>query len=254
MTIENEAADFAEPVVVLVRPQLAENVGTTARAMLNCGLKRLRLVVPREDHLSDKAMAASSGASIVLERAGVFNSTEEALADCHFAVATTARRRDMVKPVLRPDAAAEALRQKVNEGLRGAIIFGPERTGLENDDVALADKIVEIPLNPDYSSLNLAQAVLVMGYEWFKSGVDRPAEELPMRESRPATKHELQVFFEKLEKELDDSGFLRVKEKRPRMVRNIRNMFERAELTDQEVRTLHGMIRDLSTYRKGQQS
>jgi len=238
------------PTIILIRPQLSENIGTTARAMLNCGLTDLRLVAPREDWLSERAVAASSGAEAVLRAATVYDSTEAAIADLHRVFATTGRNRFMVKPVVTPHRAAEEMRAHVAEDLRCGILFGPERTGLENDDVALADTVITVPLNPDYFSLNLAQSVLLVGYEWFQAG--EPAEPRAMTKGAApvAKKEELVGFFQHLERELDECGFFRVLEKRPSMVRNIRNMFERADLTLQEVRTLHGIVHELVTYRR----
>ncbi|HIJ63394.1 MAG TPA: RNA methyltransferase [Rhodospirillaceae bacterium] len=238
------------PAIILVRPQLAENVGTTARAMLNCGLVELRLVEPREDWLCQKAVAASSGADAVLKAARAFSSTEEAIADLHRVYATTGRNRFMVKPVVTPRQAAAELRAHVAGALNTGVLFGPERTGLENDDVSLADVVITVPLNPDYCSLNLAQSVLLVGYEWFQAG--DPAEPRAMTKGAApvADKAQLIGFFQHLERELDDCGFFRVGEKRPSMVRNIRNMFERADLTQQELRTLHGIIHELVTFRK----
>ncbi|KAA5603729.1 RNA methyltransferase [Roseospira marina] len=235
----------AAPIVVLVRPQLAENVGTAARAMMNCALPELRLVAPREDWLSEKAVAAASGAESVLRRAHAYDSTEAALADCHRVYATTARRRDLIKPLTTPRHGAAAMRAGLAAGQRVAVLFGPERTGLANDDVALADTIVEVPLNPAHSSLNLAQAVLLVGYEWFQAGVDRPPVELVTNGAEPADRAMLMTFFRHLEGELDACGFLRHPEKRPGMVRNLRALFQRAELTVPEVRTLHGVVKEL---------
>ncbi|WP_413204958.1 RNA methyltransferase [Rhodospirillum sp. A1_3_36] len=233
------------PVVILIQPQLAENVGMVARAMLNCGLTRLRLVAPREDWLSEKAIAASSGADGLLRQARDYDSTEAAVADLTRVYATTARRRDMVKTLLTPRTAAAKLRGFIAGGEKPGVMFGPERTGLSNDDVALADAIIEVPLNPAYCSLNLAQAVLLMGYEWFQSGDESPPEQLVTNGTLPANREVLMNFYTHLERELDACGFLRVSDKRPSMVRNLRNIFNRAELTEQEVRTLHGVIKEL---------
>jgi len=233
------------PVLVLVRPQLAENVGTTARAMMNCALGDLRLVAPREDWLSEKAIAAASGADSVLRHARAYDSTEAALADCHRVLATTARRRDLIKPLMTPRHAAGTMRAGIADGQRYAVLFGPERTGLENDDVALADAIIEVPLNPAHSSLNLAQAVLLVGYEWFQAGIERPPIELVSNGAEPADRAMLMTFFRHLESELDACGFLRNAAKRPGMVRNLRALFQRAELTVPEVCTLHGVVKEL---------
>ena len=167
-----------QPVIILIRPQLAENIGMTARAMMNCGLYHLRLVSPREDHLSPKAVSASSGADKILENAQIYASTEEAIADLHKIYATTARRRDMIKEVMTADFAADQITTAENSGIRCGILFGPERTGLHNDDVCLADSIIEIPLNPEHCSLNLSQAVLLVGYEWYKRQIQTPAAQM----------------------------------------------------------------------------
>ncbi len=238
------------PAIILVRPQLSENIGTAARAMLNCGLTDLRLVAPREDWLQDRAFAAASGADRVLLGARLFATTEAAVADLQRVWATTARNRFMVKPVDSPRGAAAIMRQLVAEQQRFGVLFGPERTGLENDDVVVADTVLSVPVNPDYSSLNLAQCVLLVGYEWFQAGESDPPKAMTKGAEPPAAKEKLNCFFEHLERELDECGFLRVKEKRPTMIRNIRNIFQRAALTGQEIQTLHGIVHELATYRK----
>lgn len=247
-TRRDMARQEVAPAVILVEPQLGENIGTASRAMLNFGLSDLRLVAPRDGWPNERARAASSGADIVIDGARVFATAGEAVADLDYVIATTARPRDMVKPVLTPETAAAKLRGVMsgNEGRRAGILFGPERTGLTNDDVALADAVLMVPVNPAFASLNLAQAVLLVGYEWFKAGDATPPEQLDYQQTRPATKQELLGFFEHLEGELDRFGFLRPPEKRPSMVRNIRNMFQRAGLTEQEVRTLRGVVASLT--------
>ncbi|QQR69628.1 MAG: RNA methyltransferase [Alphaproteobacteria bacterium] len=236
------------PVVILVRPQMAENIGSTARAMLNCGLHELRLVAPREpwpltDPWRGRCWALASGAEAVLEQVQVFPDTSSALADLHHVYATTARGRDMVKPVLTARAAATHMRCQTLTGTRCGMMFGPERTGLINDDLALAQVLVTIPLNPDYTSLNLAQAVLIQAYEWWQAGLDNPvAETVTLGDSRPASSGEFEALMDRLEGALDRSGFFTTPEIRPRMARNIRNGLKRAELTEQEVRTWHGII------------
>ena len=247
---ENVAADAGIPAVILIRPQLSENIGTTARAMMNCALNDMRLVAPREDWLSERAVAASSGAESVLRAARVFATTEDAIADLHRVYATTGRNRFMVKPVVTPRQAASELRAHIASGLNCGLLFGPERAGLENDDVALADTVITVPLNPEHCSLNLAQSVLLVAYEWYQAG--DPAEPRAMTKGAApvADKKELVAFFLHLERELDECGFYRVEEKRPSMVRNVRNMFERADLTVQEVRTLHGIVHELVTLRR----
>jgi tRNA/rRNA methyltransferase len=243
--------DGESPAVILVEPQLGENIGMVARAMLNCGLTDLRLVKPREKWPNVKAEKTASGASVVLENARVFDSTAEAVADLTFVMATTARARDMTKDVFTAHAAAAEMRACIAQDIKCGVLFGKEAVGLHNDDVALADAILMVPLNPAFSSLNLAQAVLLMGYEWFQSAVAQPPTSFEVRlDTRLATKEELLGLFEHLEGELDDCGFLALPDKRPTMVRNLRNMFQRARMTDQEVRTLRGVIAGLVTKRK----
>ncbi|CAA7622685.1 rRNA methylase [Candidatus Terasakiella magnetica] len=237
------------PAIILVRPQLSENIGTAARAMLNCGLTDMRIVAPRDGWLEDRAVAAASGADRVLLGAKVFATTAEAVADLHRVWCTTGRDRYMVKPVDTPREAAAAMRSVMAEGQRCGVLFGPERTGLENDDVAVADTVLTVPLNPDYCSLNLAQAVLVVSYEWFQMGVGGSLPAMTKGAEGPASKEKLLNFFGHLERELDECGFLRIPDKRPVMVRNIRNMFQRANLTGQEIQTLHGIVHELVTYR-----
>lgn len=233
------------PVVILIEPQLPENIGATARAMLNCGLTKLRLVRPREGWPSERAREVSSGAHLVIDQAELFPSARAATADLERVFATTARARMMIKPVTTPRAAAIEARGAVARGERIGFMFGPERTGLENDDLTLADTLVTVPLNPDFASLNLAQAVLLLAYEWRMASDETPARQLVTNATRPAERGELMNFFDHLETELDACGFLRNQEKRPTMVRNIRNIFLRAELTRQEIRTLHGIVKDL---------
>lgn len=238
-----EDMSAAAPAVILVEPQLGENIGMVARAMLNCGLSDLRLVRPREAWPNAKAAAAASGADPVLEDARLFATIAEAIADLRHVYATTARARGMVKRSVTPRRAAAEMRGHIAGGDGVGVLFGKEAKGLHNDDVALAGTIVAVPLNPAFSSLNLAMAVLLVGYEWFTAEVAPDPASLPMgKDTRPATQGELLGLFSHLESELDACGFLRVREKRPIMVRNLRNILTRAALTEQEVRTLRGVI------------
>ena len=237
----SEATDGA-PAIILVDPQLGMNIGMVARAMLNCGLGDLRLVRPRDGWPSSEAVAAASGADAVVEAARLYSSTAEAIADLRRVYATTVRPRGMVKPVVTPRQAAAELRAGQSAGEACGVLFGPERSGLVNDDLALADAVVSVPLNPAFGSLNLAQAVLLIGYEWFLSGDDTPLRRLEAGEAAPATKGELVNFFQRLETLLDESNFLFPVEKRPTMVRNIRNIFQRTALTESELGTLHGIL------------
>jgi tRNA/rRNA methyltransferase len=230
------------PAIILMEPQLGENIGTAARAMMNCGLDDLRLVCPRDGWPSDKAIAAASGADGVLAKARLYPTLRAAIADLVHVYAATARDRGMVRREVTPRHAAQEMRAWLAGGEACGVLFGPERTGLLNDDVALADTVLTVPLNPAFSSLNLAQAVLLVGYEWFTAEAVRPPEILRRGGSRPATKKELLNFFEHLEEELVRSGFLRNLESRPSMVRNLRSLFQRARCTEQELRTLHGVV------------
>src|SRR5215472_4247316 len=208
------------PAIILVEPQLGENIGTAARAMLNCGLDDLRLVRPRDGWPSDRAIAAASGADAVLEKARLYLSVPAAIADLAHVFAATARDRGMVRREVTPHHAAAEIRGWLRAGEPCGVLIGPERTGLVNDDVALADTVLTVPLNPAFSSLNLAQAVLIIGYEWFVSGAALPPETLHRGRSRPATKEELLNFFDHLEEKLEERGFLRNRESRGHMVRN----------------------------------
>jgi tRNA/rRNA methyltransferase len=242
------------PAIILIDPQLGENIGMVARAMLNCGLEDLRLVRPRDGWPNPKAAAAASGAGEVLAAARVFASSGEAVAGLQRLYATSARPRGLVKRVTAPREAAGEMRRAAERGEAVGVLFGPERSGLVNDDLALADAALAIPLNPAFSSLNLAQAVLVVGYEWYLAagaGGATAAAGLETGGARLADKAELINFFERLEGALDETGFLFPPEKRPGMVRNLRSLFGRMALTEPEVNTLHGIISALRASRKG---
>jgi TrmH family RNA methyltransferase len=238
------------PVVVLVRPQLADNIGACARAMGNGGLFELRLVAPRDGWPQPKAWANSSGADRILDAATVHGSVAEAVADLHHVLATCPRPRHIIKPVLTARGAAAELRAIAGRGLRAGVLFGPERAGLDNDDMAHADALVRYPLNPGFMSLNLAQAVMIMAYEWWTAAEETPAHAFMTNETQVANKATLENFLMHLTAELDASGFLRNLPKRPGMVRNIRHFFERGEVTEQEIRTLHGIVTELSIGRR----
>ena len=240
-----------KPAVILVGPQLGENIGTVARAMLNFGLEDLRLVNPRHGWDVDRAIKASAGADKVVENRKTFTTTAEAIADLGYIVATTARSRDMVKTVLTPEKTAEKIYSHASEGVKSGLMFGPERTGLGNDEISLCDAICTVPLNPDFSSLNLAQAVLLMSYVWSNYKDDTAAEVLLMTDTRPANRGELSGMFTHLENALDEAGFLAPPEKKPAMARNIRNMLMRTKMTEQDVRTFRGMINSLLRWPRG---
>ena len=232
------------PVIVLVAPQLGENIGTAARAMANFGLSDLRLVNPREGWPNKKAHAAASGADGVIEQIRTFPSTGEAVADLGFVYATTARAREVAKPVAGPREASARVRALVASGTRAGVMFGPERAGLTNEDLSLADEILTFPVDPGFPSLNLAQAVLLFAYEWRLAGFADHAEPLPLADARPvpAPKEDLIRFFEHFESALDEANFFRPPEKRQHMVEGLRSMFQRAGFSEQEVRTLRGMV------------
>jgi tRNA/rRNA methyltransferase len=243
------SASGAGPAIVLVKPQLGENIGAAARAMLNFGLSEMRLVAPRDGWPSEPARANASGADAVIDGAALFDATEAAIADCHRVYATTARPRYMVKPVLTPREAAARMRAEIAAGERVGILFGNERAGLDNDDVARADTVITAPLNPGFSSLNLAQAVLLVASEWWQAV---PPPEPPAADAvPPASKERLFTLFRHLEQELEAAGFFVVPEKQPSMIRTIRNLIARAEPTDQEVGVLHGIVTALSGRRLG---
>jgi TrmH family RNA methyltransferase len=238
------------PVVVLVRPQLADNIGACARAMANGGLFHLRLVAPRDGWPQHKAWRNSSGAHRILDDVTVHDSVTDAVADLQHVFATCPRPRHIIKPVLTARGAAAELREICSRDLRAGVLFGPERAGLDNDDMARADALVRYPLNPAFMSLNLAQAVMVLAYEWWTAAEPTPPRALMTNETRVATKGELENFLSHLVDELDACGFLRNLPKRPGMVRNIRHFFERGEVTEQELRTLHGVVTELSIGRR----
>ena len=245
------------PAIILVEPQLGENIGTAARAMANFGLKELRLVNPRDTWPNEAAEKASANAINVIKNATLFESLEDAIADLHHIYATTARPREMVKPVLSPETAATLIHEKHQLSAKTGILFGREKSGLTNTDISFCDAIIIAPVDPTCASLNLAQAVLLMGYEWLKqtdkitlgreTQFDGPAREgTHHKHSKPATKQELTALFAHLKSELEMSGFLRTVEKTPQMMRNIRNMIIRMQPTDQDVRTMRGIIASLA--------
>jgi len=234
------------PVVILVRPQLAENIGAVARAMGNGGLFHLRIVAPRDGWPLPRAWITGSGAHRILDAAEIFPTVDDAVADLHRVFATCPRPRHIIKPVLTARGGAAEIVEIGNRGMRTGVLFGPERTGLDNEDIARADSLIRYDLNPDFMSLNLAQAVMVFGYEWWLARTpELPARALQTNETAPARKGELENFMTQLIKACDDSGFLRNAQKRPGMVRNLRHFFTRGEVTRQELNTLHGIITEL---------
>ena len=225
------------PVIVLVRPQLGENIGKAARAMLNFGLTEMRLVSPRDGWPNPSAGPAASGADVVLEQARVFGNVAEAVADCSHVYATTVRKRGVTKPVLTPEEAAREIHAAPG---RSAILFGPERSGLETDDVAVARTIITVPINPEFGSLNLAQAVILVAYEWSKGEAleQPPQEEL----DPPAPQDELDGMIGQLDAMLEASGFYHPPERTPATQRTLRTLLTKPGWTAQEVRTLRGVL------------
>lgn len=232
------------PAVILCAPQLGENIGAAARAMANFGLWDLRLVNPRDGWPNEKAIAASAKALHVIEGVRVFDTTEEAVADLTLLLATTARSRDMTKPVLGPAPASQQLAAHINGGQKAGILFGRERWGLSNEEISLADAIVTLPVERAFASLNIAQAVLVLAYEWRQT---LGAEALPFAGEKepPASKASLLGLYEHLEGALDEAGFFKTPAKRPTVIANLRAMLARGSFTEQEVRTLRGVIASL---------
>jgi tRNA/rRNA methyltransferase len=237
--------------VILVEPQLGENIGTTARAMANFGLSRLRLIKPRDGWPNPQARFASAGADRILDAARLYDSVEAAIADCTMVFATTARAHDQAKPVVGADEAARLMAPRIAAGERVAVLFGRERYGLEGHELALADRTITLPVNPAFASLNLAQTVLVIAYEWFKltTGGALPFA-MPQR-SAAAPKQQLHAFFANIERELDKIEFFRPPEKRATMLVNLRNIFHRMQPTQQDIQTLHGIITSIAEGRKG---
>ncbi|MGE4313843.1 MAG: RNA methyltransferase [Pseudobdellovibrionaceae bacterium] len=232
----------AYPAVILVNPQMGENIGACARAMLNCGLSELRLVAPRDGWPSEAASRMSSGALDIMPEVKVYNTLTEAAHDCHHLYATTARPREMVKPVLSADKAALEIADQVKDAQKVGLVFGGERSGLANDDVAACHTIITIPLNPGFSSLNLAQAVLLVTYELSKTQFGTLLESYETGKSEIATQDEVDGFISRLDHELEAHHFYRDEGLKPTMQMNIRNMITRARMTDQEIRTFHGML------------
>ncbi len=241
------AMDSRWPVILLLRPQLGENIGMVARAMLNMGLTELRLVNPREGWPNEAAIKPSSGALPDAVRVDVFGSLADAAKDLHKLWATTARPRDMTMAVQTPHAAITEVHSLIQQGQKVGLMFGREATGMSNDEIVFADKIITVPLNSGFSSLNLAQAVLLMAWEWRKANDNTKDEVINYGEDvLMATKKDLQRLFDHLEFELDQAGFFKTAEKKPIIARNLRNIFERAELSQNEVRALRGMVAALT--------
>ncbi|GAB4383491.1 RNA methyltransferase [Albidovulum sp.] len=238
------------PVFVLVRPQMGENIGAAARAMLNFGLGRLRLVDPRDGWPNERAVAMASGAAgRVLDHAGLLATVPEAIGDCAFTFATTARARDMTKPVMTPEAAMARARALAAAGHRVAVLFGPERTGLENAEISRANALISVPVNPDFPSINLAQAVLLCAYEWRRQGDSAPPERLALAGTDLAPAIEVERLGDHYEARLEEAGFFFPPTKAAGMKQNLRNLWSRMPLTRADVQTLHGILRQITRHR-----
>ena len=235
---------MTDPVIILVEPQLAENIGMVARAMANFGLSELRLVAPRDGWPNEGARAAAVGAVGLLDSAPLFATTRDAIADLHYVLATTARLRGQMKRVLLPEEALRDVEARAVQGQRTGILFGRERTGLENDEVSLADAVVTFPVDPGFASLNLAQAVLLIGYEWARIA-NRPRPEPHRVQPEPAPREAVIGLFDQIEAELEAASFY-PPNKKSIMSRNMRDMFHRMSLTEQDIRTWRGAIRALA--------
>jgi tRNA/rRNA methyltransferase len=237
---------MTQPAFVLVRPQLGENIGAAARGMLNFGLDRMRIVAPRDGWPNPAAVAMASGAGRLLDQAGLFPDVAAAVADCDYVIATTARARDLVKPVLTPERAMAAARARASAGQRVAVLFGPERTGLENDDLLPAQALVTVPVNPDFPSLNLAQCALLLAYEWRRAGDTTPPETLPLAGGELATAGDVDRLAAHWEERLTAAGFFFPPDKVPHMKASLRNMWGRLGLTRSEVQTFHGILKQIA--------
>jgi tRNA/rRNA methyltransferase len=238
------------PAFVLIRPQMGENIGAAARSMLNFGLEHMRVTSPRDGWPNERAVALASGAGRILDGAMICGSTQEAVGDCAYVFATTARDRDLTKPVFTPEAAMVEAARRGAAGQKVAVLFGPERTGLENDDIAIANAIVSVPTNPEFPSLNLAQCVLLMGYEWRRTAQMPAAMEMELAGSHWATQSEMEALVAHYEERLDGAGFFWPEAKAAAMKLTLRNMWSRLPLTRADVQVFHGMMRQMVRWKE----
>lgn len=237
--------DRPQPAFVLVRPQMGENIGAAARAMWNFGLDRMRVVAPRDGWPNPSAVAMASGAGRLLDEAVLCADVPEALADCHYVMATTARARGLTKPVLSPERAMQVAAEKIAAGEKVAVMFGPERAGLENDDISRANAIINVPVNPEFASLNLAQCVLLTAYEWQRATGAVTPERVDMAKTDWAEQIEVEKLAEHYEERLGEAGFFFPEAKSEGMKINLRNMWSRMPLTRADVQMLHGVLRQM---------
>ena len=243
---ENVEWGGPQPLFILVGAQMGENIGASARAMWNFGLEHMRLVAPRDGWPNPKATALASGAARVLDQVSVAETTPEAVSDMTYVMATTARSRDLTKDVLTPERAMERSREMISKGQKVAILFGPERAGLENDDIARADALISVPVNPAFGSLNLAQSVLLLAYEWRRQTTQTPPEEKRLAGTEFATGLEAEKLYERMDAALSEVGFFWPEDKAESMRLTLRNMLSRLPMTQADVRTMHGVIKALS--------
>lgn len=239
-----------QPTFVLIRPQMGENIGASARAMLNFGLDAMRIVSPRDGWPNPSATAMASGAGRVLDSAVLCADLPDALAPFDFVFATTARSRDLTKPVYSPAAAMQLSHEKIASGQRVAVLFGPERAGLENDDVARANALISVPVNPEFPSLNLAQCVLLTGYEWRRVSAESDAVVHHMAGTNWADQQEIEHLARHFEDRLEEAGFFFPDHKIASMKINLRNMWSRMPLTKVDVQTFHGMLRQMVRWKE----
>lgn len=234
-----------QPAFVLVRPQMGENIGAAARAMWNFGLDRMRVVDPRDGWPSERAVAMASGAGRLLDQAALYPDVPAALSDCTYVFATTARHRDLTQPIMTPERAMEHARAMLAEGQKVAVMFGPERAGLENEDLIRANAVISVPVNPAFSSLNLGQSVLLLAYEWRRQLAETAPEVMEMAKTEFAPGVEIEKLGDHFEQRLDEAGFFFPETKADGMRQNLRNMWARLPLTRADAQTLHGMLRQL---------
>lgn len=246
----SETPAIITPAMILVRPQMGENIGGAARAMWNFGLDRMRVVAPRDGWPNPKAVAMASGAGRLLDEAGLFENVRDAVADCDYVFATTARMRGITKPVMTPERALEHARALVAEGKKVGVMFGPERAGLENEDVVEANAIVTVPVNPEFASLNLAQAVLLMSYEWGRQTTEVPPEVMEMAKTDWAGHIEVEKLGDHFEETLDAAGFFFPPDKADGMKMVLRNLWSRMPLTKADVQVFHGMMRQMKRWKE----
>lgn len=242
-------SETPQPTFVLIRPQMGENIGAAARAMWNFGLDRMRITSPRDGWPNQKAVAMASGAGRLLDEAQLFESTADAIADCTYVYATTARPRELTKPVFSPEAAMRDAQARVSSGQNVAVLFGPERAGMENDDISRANAIITVPVNPDFPSLNLAQCVLLTGYEWRRATTEVEAQTVSM-EGEWASQVEIEKLADHYEERMEQAGFFYPAKKAPSMRVNLRNLWSRMPLTRADVQMLHGIMRQMVRWKE----